>query len=149
LNTVGIYSSNTLANDGLAITPDGSDLFAVTADPIGDNPELAIIPDPAQAASTLSLSGPATAKEHRPITLTGLLGGPGAYAGGQTLTVTRTDPDGTSTALPDVTTAADGSFSVTDTLPKDVTGGVAYQVSYAGDAHLAPATASASVTVGS
>lgn len=146
LNTYG-FGSNWLAIDGVAITPDDGGLFAVTtADPYGDTPTLTIIPDPAQSASTLSLSGPATAKQRHPITLTGKLGGPGASVGGQTLTVTRVDPDGTSVTLPDVTTAADGSFTITDT-PQGVTGAVTYHVTYAGDTYLSPATANASVTV--
>jgi hypothetical protein len=146
LNTYTLFGPNQLANDGVAITPDDGDLFAVTADAVGDNPTLNIIPDPAQSASTLSLSGPATAKENHAITLTGTLGGPAAYTGGQTLTVARVDPDGTRVTLPDVTTAADGSFTITDT-PHGVTGSVSYQVVYAGDASLSPATANASVTV--
>ncbi len=64
--------------------------------------------------------------------------------------MTRTDPaepDGV--ALPDVTTAADGSFSITDTPPKlhANRGTVTYQVSYAGDARLTASTATVSVTV--
>ena len=64
--------------------------------------------------------------------------------------MTRTDsaePDGV--ALPDVITAADGSFTITDTPPKMHAnqGIVTYQFSYAGDPHLAASTATFSVTV--
>jgi hypothetical protein len=61
--------------------------------------------------------------------------------------VTRVDsahPSGV--ALPDVTTAADGSFSISDT--PSVTGTVTYQVSYAGDVHLTASNASQTVQIG-
>lgn len=139
-----------LANDGLAITPDGSDLFAVTTDVYGNTVTLNIITDPVQGPSTLSVTGPATGNQDRPITLTGTLGGASPYAGGQTLQVTRTDPTHPNgVALPDVTTAADGSFTITDTPPKAHVdrATVTYKVSYAGDAYLTGSTASVSVTV--
>ena len=64
--------------------------------------------------------------------------------------MTRTDsaePDGV--ALPDVTTAADGSFTITDTPPKMHAnqGVVTYQFAYAGDPHLTASTATFAVTV--
>jgi hypothetical protein len=148
-----------------ALSPDASELFAVTlyvsvGPPSGHGPPpiirhyaLTIITDPVQNPSTITLTGPGTVKHGTPVTLTGTLGtlgGPASFAGGQTLTVTRTDPaepDGV--ALPDVTTAADGSFSITDTPPKlhANQGTVTYQVSYAGDAHLTASAAAVSVTV--
>lgn len=154
LNTYvfGTPGSTYLASDGVAITPDGSDLFAVTSDVYQDNPALNVIADPAQGPSTLSLTGPATARKAQAITLTGTLGGTSPYAGGQALTVTRTDPaDPNGVALLDVTTAADGSFTITDTPPKfnADSGIVTYRVSYDGDPYLTPSSASASVTVAS
>ncbi|WP_051940245.1 Ig-like domain-containing protein [Phaeacidiphilus oryzae] len=129
-----------LAPAGLAVTPDNTELFGVTTDVYGNNPTLHVVSDPAQTASSVNLFPPATAKPKRALTITGSLGGPSPYTGGQTLTVTR---DGV--ALPAVTTAADGSFSLTDTPPD--TGTVSYQVSYAGDEHLAAAQSTATVTV--
>jgi hypothetical protein len=151
LNTYD-FGSNWPATDGVALTPDGSELLVVTSlDGTGNNPTLNIIPGPEQAASTLSLTGPPTARHGQTITLSGTLGGPSSEVGGQALTVTRFDPsDPNGVTLPDVTTAADGSFSFTTTAPKtrgQDTSTVTYQVSYAGDAHLSAATASASVTV--
>jgi hypothetical protein len=150
LNTYN-FGPNWLASDGVALTPDGSELFAITSPgPYGANPTLNIITGPEQAPSTLSLTGPATAKRGQAITLTGTLGGPSPYTGGQTLQVTRIDPANPGgVALPDLTTAANGSFSITDTPPKANvdTGTVTYQASYAGDAHLSASTASFSVTV--
>lgn len=146
----------TLAPDGVALTPDASELFAVT-DLAGTQalPTLNIVSDPAQVGSALTVYGPGmTVKHGQPVTLTGTLTGTmygsSVYAAGQTLTVTRFDPaDPNGVALPDVTTAADGSFSFTDTPPKANTdkGTITYQVSYAGDVHLSASTASTSVTI--
>lgn len=136
---------------GVAVTPDESELFAVTTNVYGNDVTLNIIPNPAQVSSTLSLAGPATAKHGDTVTFTGSLGGPSSLVGGQTLKVTRTDPaDPNGVTLPSVTTAADGSFSFSDTAPKTPgqdTSKVTYQVSYAGTAHLTASNASASVTV--
>jgi hypothetical protein len=139
--------SGTLATAGLAVTPDGSELFAITGGAYGDDPVLNIVPDPEQATAGLTVSGPAQVKRRTAVTLTGALSGAAAYTGGQTLHVTRTDAaDPSGVGLPDVTTAADGSFSVTDTPPGK--GAVTYRVSYAGGVHLAPADATAAVQVG-
>lgn len=151
LNTYS-FGSSTLDVDGLAITPDGSELFAITSPvpSLNVQPTLNIITDPAQVASTLGVTGPATIRKDQAITLTGTLGGASPYAGGQTLTVTRIDPDNPGgVALPDVTTAANGTFTITDTPPKfnGDTGTVTYQVSYVGDQYLTAITASASVIV--
>jgi hypothetical protein len=156
------YSFGSRPPVDLALSPDASELFAVTVSvtvtpPSGGRPPtvvrhyaLTIITNPVQNPSTITLTGPGTVKHGTPVTLTGTLGGAASLTGGQTLTVTRTDPaepDGV--ALPDLTTAADGSFSITDTPPKlhANQGTVTYQVSYAGDAHLTASTATVSVTV--
>jgi hypothetical protein len=144
-----VFQSEILSD--VAIAPDGSELFAITrSSPFGTNPTLNIIGDPAQRPSTLSVTGPATDNKDRAITLTGTLGGTSPYAGGQTLQVTRIDPTNPNgVALLDVTTAADGSFTITDTPPKANvdSGTVTYKVSYAGDAYLIASAASVSVTV--
>jgi hypothetical protein len=159
------YSFGSRSLVDLALSPDASELFSVTVSvtvtpPSGGRPPtvvrhyaLTIITNPVQNPSTITVTGPGTVKHATPVTLAGTLGtlgGPASLTGGQTLTVTRTDPaepDGI--ALPDVTTAADGSFSITDTPPKlhANQGTVTYQVSYAGDAHLTASTATVSVTV--
>jgi hypothetical protein len=140
LNTYN-FDSNWLAADGVAFTPDGTKLFAVTSASYNGAPTLNIESDPEQTAASLSLTAPASSKKGEQLTVSGTLGGLAPYTGGQTLHVTSNG-----VALPDVTTAADGSFSFTDT-PKNK-GTYTYQVSYAGDAHLTAATASATVTVG-
>jgi hypothetical protein len=149
LNTYN-FGYNWLATDGVALTPDGSELFAVTmAGGYGGPPTLNIIPNPEATPSTLTLTGPASVRPGQAISLSGTLGGASSYTGGQTLTVTRTDrADPGGVTLPDVTTAANGSFSITNTPPRGTTGTVTYQVSYAGDLHLAASTASFSVTIG-
>jgi hypothetical protein len=113
----------------------------------GGPPTLNIITQ--QVPSTLSLTGPAMVVPEQPITLTGTLGGPSADIGGQPLQMVRTDkahPNGVT--LPDVTTAANGTFKITDTPPRGTVGTVTYQVSYAGDGQLGPSTASVSVKIG-
>lgn len=149
LNTYN-FGSKWLAADGAALTPDGTELFAVTgADAYGGTPTLNIINNPEQTASTLSLTGPTSAKAGQAISLSGTLGGTSPYTGGQTLHVVRTDethPGGVT--LPDATTGTDGSFSVTDTPPKGTVGTLTYRVSYDGDAHLTASTASVSITIG-
>jgi hypothetical protein len=151
LNTYG-FGSNWPATNGVALTPDGSELFVVTTvNGSGSNPTLNIIPGPERAPATLSLTGPATARRGQVITLSGTLGGPSSDVGGQVLAVTRIDPaHPNGVTLPPVTTAADGSFSFTDKAPgtrgQDEST-VTYQVAYAGDTHLSPAATSAYVTV--
>lgn len=138
-----VVADTDLAPGGLAVTPDGNQLFAITADPYGNNPVLNIIAHPEQTVSTLTLSGPTRVHEHRPITASGTLGGASPYTAGQVLHVTRISSHGKAVALPDVITAADGAFSFTDT-PTGADG-VTYQVSYVGDAHLTASSASISI----
>jgi hypothetical protein len=147
LTSYPVALNTDLAPAGLAVTPDDSTLFAVTTDVYGKNPTLHVIQNPAQTASSLTLTGPTRVHPHSAVTLTGSLGGASPYTAGQTVHVTRVDSaDPSGTALSDVTTAADGSFGITDTPP--VTGTVTYKVSYAGDVHLTASNASATVQVG-
>jgi len=132
---------------GLAVTPDGAELFAISTDDYLGSPTLHIYQNPAQTAAGLTLTGPARVQPHAAVTLSGSLSGPAPYTGGQTVHVTRFDPaHPAGVALPAVTTAADGSFSVTDT-PRGI-GTVTYQVSYDGGVHLASAGATATVQIG-
>lgn len=147
------FGSSVIPAGGVAITPDASELVVVSGlDSPYDTwaPTLNMITDPVQGPSTLSVSGPAADYRDQPITLTGTLGGTSPYAGGQTLQVTRVDPTHPNgVALPDVTTAANGSFTITDTPPRARVdrATVTYKVSYAGDAYLTASSASVSVTV--
>jgi hypothetical protein len=135
-----------LATAGLAVSPDGTELFAMTTDPYGAHPVLVIFPDPEQADSTLALIAPPRAHRGETIRLSGSLAGAAQYVGGQDVHVTRTDrrhPSGVT--IVDLVTAPDGSISFTDA--PGVTGTVTYHLSYAGDAHLASSTATATVLV--
>ena len=95
--------------------------------------------------SAISLTPPNSATALDPMTVTGRLTlSDGSAPGAQQLEVTRTLPDGTSTAL-SATTAADGTFTITDTPP--VSGDIRYDVSWTGNATYQGSRASVSVTV--
>jgi hypothetical protein len=143
--SLGTYTD--LAPAGLAVTPDDAVLFAVSADTYGDNPTLHIFRNPAQTTSSLAVSGPVSVHPNASITLTGSLSGPAPYTGGRTVRVSRTDSaDPAGVTLPDVVTAADGSFTLSDT--PQVRGAVTYHLSYAGDVHLTSSSATVTVLVG-
>lgn len=99
---------------------------------------------PYAADAALALSGPATTPSGRSVALAGVLHGAGGAVAGATVTVSRTDGGGT-TALADVTTAADGSFAVTDTMPST---DASWTVRYAGSDTVQPLSATHSVAVG-
>ena len=149
---LGSYSPGTLAAHGLAWSPDSGTLFAVT-DTYDDNAgesgytyTLNVIPNPALAASRLTLDGPATDVPGRQLTVQGTLSSTSALPAGATVTVTRTDPaDPDGVALPAATVAADGSFSVTDT--PQTPGTYSYRADYAGDAGHTGAEAAVTVAV--
>lgn len=83
-------------------------------------------------ASTLTLTAEPGGAAQQPLTLTGRLAfDDGTVPGAQPLAVTRTLPDGTSTELPSATTAADGTFTITDTPP--IGGELTYTVLWNGD----------------
>jgi hypothetical protein len=92
--------------------------------------------------SEIALTPPASATAGERLSIAGRLTPP---AGAESITVRRTLPDGTTAALPSVTTAADGSFTITDTPP--VGGDVRYDVAWAGNATYQGAAASVTVTV--
>jgi hypothetical protein len=134
-----------VADDGLAFSADGSQLFAVDQNFSGGY-SLTVFDNPTLNRSALSLLGPGTAVAGTSITLTGSLTlGNGASPSGLTVAVTRTNPDGTSTTLTSVQTAADGSFTVTDSPTPP--GNYTYTANYAGDTSTEPATATFQVTV--
>jgi sugar lactone lactonase YvrE len=96
--------------------------------------------------STIELTPPASARALEPLTITGRLTlADGAAAGAQRLAVTRTLPDDTRATLAPVTTAADGTFSVTDTPP--VGGSIRYDVAWDGNADYRGSSASVTVSV--
>lgn len=151
-STFNLNSSGaSLPPGGLAWAPDGSELFAVmsTYDATGGTTayNLQTLPYPTIPPSTLTLTGPSTANLGQAVALTGSLAiGSGTVPpAGTPISITRSQAGTTSVQDFSVTTAADGSFSLTDTPPGG--GQYTYTASYAGTATTAPATASVTVTV--
>ncbi|MFE2424193.1 choice-of-anchor D domain-containing protein [Streptomyces hokutonensis] len=99
-------------------TADSSDVQTVSGPVISEGPP---------AATSLHLTAPSTGVPGRSLTVTGTLTSTAALPAGQVAHITRNG-----TALPDVTTQADGSFTFTDTPPAE--GTYTYAASYAGDA---------------
>jgi hypothetical protein len=111
------FAYRNLADEVLpgALAISGTTVFAVLRDG-SSRLYLARLPDVTLAASSLNLTVPATTTVLEPLTLTGRLTLAGGSApGAQPLTVTRQRSDGTVATLPAVTTAEDGTFTVTDT----------------------------------
>lgn len=128
-----------LNGGGLALSADGSRLYAVTG---GDGPwggavRLHVLQDPGKAASAISLTAPASARINVAHAVSGVLTSGVAIPAGRTLTVQRDSAYGVVT-LPSVTTGADGSFVVNDKVTKR--GVYGYRVTWAGDAEHAGAT---------
>jgi hypothetical protein len=99
-----------------------------------------------RTASTLTLSGPASATRAKALTITGKLASPLALTAGSKVSISRFDleyPSGK--ALGTKTVAADGSFSIADT--PTAGGTVTYRATYAGDLTHTPASASKAVAV--
>jgi hypothetical protein len=99
-----------------------------------------VVSEGAPAATSLHLTAPSTGVPGRPLTVSGTLTSSVALPAGQVAHITRNG-----TALPDVTTKADGSFAFTDTPPAE--GTYTYAASYAGDATHATASATSLVQV--
>lgn len=97
--------------------------------------------------TALSLSGPSSVSVGKNVTLTGslALGGGAAIPAGTTVTVTRTGPGSTGSEAFTVTPASTGGFTLTDA--PTVAGAYTYTAEYAGNATIAAATASHTVTV--
>ncbi|MFJ7042046.1 Ig-like domain repeat protein [Streptomyces sp. NPDC101112] len=144
-NTGGSSGGDELPDSGLAWAPDASRLFAVTYNDEGVY-SLRVLEAPTRATTSVTVNAPATATRAKKLTVTGKVTSKAALPAGVKLTVTRTDLESTSgKALADVTVAADGTYSFSDTPP--VGGKVKYTVRYAGDADHAPGSASDTVEV--
>lgn len=150
LNTYNLAGSSSdyqyLQPRGLAWAADGSKLFAVLQDTTAGSYSLDVIDGPTLIQSTLTLTGPSIAYITKSLTLTGdLTTNKGTPPAGTPITVTRTVPGGTGTKTFDLTTAADGSFTLTDTPP--ALGQYIYTANYSGNSTTAPTTAAHTVTV--
>jgi hypothetical protein len=102
----------------------------------------------ALATATIKLTAPKSVIPLKSYTVTGSLGfSVGGPAVGTALTVTRKNPNGTTSKITGVkTTDASGDFGFSQPA-ESVLGAYAYTVSYAGNATTAPATGTATVTV--
>ncbi|MFF0867509.1 hypothetical protein ACFYUV_37505 [Nonomuraea sp. NPDC003560] len=97
-------------------------------------------------ASTLTLTPPAAGTALKPLTVTGKLTlSDGSASGTQPLVVTRKLPDGTSATVAGVTTAEDGTFTITDTPP--VSGVLTYDVLWEGSSNFRWSKVSTTVSV--
>jgi hypothetical protein len=136
----------------LAPSADSENLYAVIQDydTTGDPVSFTVAALDARAMTTLTLSGPTSGTARGRVTLTGqlttLLTGTQAALPGAKVTITRTISGAGKNPVERLTatTAADGTFTVTDAL--HVRGTYTYTASYAGDAANAPAT-TAAVTI--
>lgn|GEM_PF-1323028 len=148
--TVDFGSDAYLQTRGLAVSADGSQTWAVTGDVYGANLAVRALSLPAPATSSLTLTAsPSAAYPGTTTSLAGQLTSAGTPLPGVTLAVSRTVGGmngATTTQLASVTTQADGTYSLSDTLPA-TSGTVTYRTSFAGDAVYAPAPASTGVTV--
>ena len=144
-NTGGSSGGDELPDSGLGWAPDASRLFAVTYNDEGVY-SLRVLEAPTRATTTVTVNAPATATRAKQLTVTGKVTSKAALPAGVKLAVTRTDLESTAgKALADVTVAADGTYSFSDT--PTVGGKVKYTVRYAGDADHAPGSASDTVEV--
>ncbi|WP_030671778.1 Ig-like domain-containing protein [Streptomyces cellulosae] len=101
---------------------DSADVQTVSGPVVSEAPP----PPPPKAATSLHLTAPSTGVPGRPLTVAGTLTSSAALPAGQVAHITRNG-----TALPDVTTKADGSFTFSDNPPAE--GTYTYAASYAGD----------------
>ncbi|MCW3841219.1 hypothetical protein ONA70_14025 [Micromonospora yasonensis] len=136
---------NHLQVRGLAVSADSRTLYAVTTDQDRKNPALRVLTDFGTTGSSLLLSAPTTSTRAAPLTVQGKLAFVGATVSTPwTLKVAKQDITG-GHPLPDVTTAADGSFSFSDT--PLVGAANTYTVTFPGDATHPGTSQSATVQV--
>ncbi|WP_433433047.1 hypothetical protein [Nonomuraea sp. CA-141351] len=143
--TIHALDNLTVAGGTDRLAFSGTDVFAVKTTS-SRRLHLWRVEDITFPASTLMLTPPPGGVVNQPLLLTGRLELPGGAAlGAKPLTVTRRLPDGTTETLAGVTTAPDGTFTVTDTPAAG--GAYTYTVLWEGDDHVRWSTASAKVTV--
>jgi YVTN family beta-propeller protein len=144
-------SQDYLVNDGLAFSADGSTLYAVYQDG-GGIPGTTVsffvraYQNPTVTASAISLSGPAKIVRGHSVTISGKLAlTVGQPPAGSQITITRKLSGSAAVTSWTRTTAANGTFSLTDT-PPDL-GTYTYTAAYAGTAVTQATSTSQTVTV--
>ncbi|WP_394432171.1 WD40 repeat domain-containing protein [Streptomyces sp. SGAir0957] len=144
-NTSTSSGGDTLIDGVMSWSPDGATLFAVS-DNYNGHIRFHAYTDPNRAIPTLTVNAPSTATRAKSLKVTGKISSTVPFTAGAKLTITKTDmasPSGKT--LKTVTTAANGSYSFTDT---PATGGkVTYKASYAGDKEHRPVSKSDAVEV--
>ncbi len=142
-------SLQTLAYRGLAWSADSSTLYAVVQQGSGTSAatyDLDVIDYPQFISSGVNLTAPQKAVAGYGVTLSGTLYlGPATAPAGIPVTITRTLDGSSKTVQFSLTTAADGTFTVTD-VPQAL-GTYTYTARYAGDSTYAPSSAAATVAV--
>ncbi len=130
----GYFASTTLAAGGLALSPDGSELYAVTyalSSGVYGPKSFYALHVYSNPAAAVTLTGPSTDIAGNSLTLNGTVTLPDGTPppAGATVTVTRTAAGSkTPVTLSPVSTAADGTFTLSDT-PTDP-GTYTYAASY-------------------
>lgn len=115
LNTASPASSQPRSG---ALAFSGVDVFSVLQDSSSGAFYLYRMKGALLPSSSVTLTPPASPTAREPLTITGQLTLSGGSApGAQQLAITRKLPDGTTSTLGSVTTASDGSFTITDTPP--------------------------------
>ncbi|MFR9777069.1 hypothetical protein ACL02O_13525 [Micromonospora sp. MS34] len=132
-----------LDRQGLAVSADSRTLYVVSTDPDGKNPALRRLSDFGTGGTSLLLSAPPTSTRTAPLTVSGTLTFPDG-TGPSTLRVVQQDLLG-SRPLPEVSTAANGTFSFSDA--PQVGGANTYTVTFPGDTTRPGASQSVTVQV--
>jgi WD40 repeat protein len=136
---------STVPQGGLAISGDGSKLYVITS---GSSFELSVVDNPTLPEPSFAIApgqtpiGPGVAAHiDGTLRFTDL-----SSAAGVTLHVSRTNPGGTVTALPDAVTGEGGAITIAD-MPPAVPGTYTYTLGYDGDSTHASGQAQAAVAV--
>jgi hypothetical protein len=136
-------STETLLPRGVAVSADGSRVWAVTRN--GSTIALRVLDPSSPVPSSMTLAAdPPNFTAGTTTSIGGWLSSGGTGVPGVPLTVSRSATGASPVALPPVTTRSDGTFVFTDT---PAAGGYTYTVRWAGDATRAGATASTNVSV--
>ncbi len=140
------YADTTLVPGGLAWSPDGSRIFAVTETSGTSTLSLRVLDHP-RVATAVTVRAPASSPRNQDLTLTGKLEAPVGFGAGNTVDIWRIDDPtaGEGMLIGSASVAADGTFTYTDR-PR-AKGQVQYTVQYYGDARHAYAYGSVVVDV--
>jgi len=132
VRTVDYPTNDEVLGAGLALSPDGSRLYAVT-----QTHTLHVIVSPGAAASSLAITAPATGIRGAAYTASAVLTSGGAPVVGAAVSATRVDQRGTASFS--LVTDATGNVSAKDT--PSVGGPATWTFSYAGDVDRSPVAA--------